>query len=199
MSRSAGTTTLILEQVAFVTVEQRGFRHALDPDEEDEAAVRKYERRGLSAATTLDGMVAGRFLLEPALGSAFLTALDAASPLVKDDRRSPSQRRERRFFTWTQRMAMVARDGDQCVWPWCRRPGSWSDGHHLVRWEDGGPTTVANGALPCEGHHILLHEGHWTLERLRGRYLARDRRGRVIDQEPHRRPRGMRPPPRRRE
>ena len=33
---------------------------------------------------------------------------------------------ERRFFTWTQRMAMIARDGDQCPWPWCRRPISWS-------------------------------------------------------------------------
>jgi hypothetical protein len=260
----------------------RGFRHALDPDAADEAAVRRYDQRGLSAATTLDGMVAGRFLLEPAVGSAFLTALDAAAPLQKGDSRTPPQRRadalgdivrhflatgdvprtsgarphvivtttrggagdrpgdgsrvswvglvpdstaeriacdaqvtvvgvdtdgeardlsqERRFFTWTQRMAMVARDGDHCPWPWCRRPISWSDGHHLVPWEDGGPTTVANGALPCEGHHIQLHEGHWTLKRLRdGRYLARDRRGRVIGPEPHRRPRGMRPPPRRRE
>ena len=259
----------------------RGFRHALDPDAADEAAVRRYEQRGLSAATTLDGMVAGHFLLEPAVGSAFLTALDAATPLEKGDRRTPPQRRadalgdivrhflstgdvqrcsgarphvivtttrddsssgsggsrvswvglvpdstadriacdaqvtmvgvdtdgeardlsqERRFFTWTQRMAMIARDGDQCPWPWCRRPIAWSDGHHLVHWEEGGPTTVGNGALPCEGHHIQLHEGHWTLERLRdGRYLARDRRGRVIGPEPHRRPRGMRPPPRRRE
>ena len=259
----------------------RGFRHALDPDAEDEKAVRKYEQRGLSAATTLDGMVAGRFLLEPAAGSAFLTALDAASPLMKDDRRTPPQRRadaldiivahflatgdaertsgarphvivttsrgdssstregsrlswvglvpdttaermacdaqvtvvgvdtdgeardlsqERRYFTWTQRMAMIARDGDQCVWPWCRRPISWSHGHHLIPWEQDGPTTVANGALPCNGHHMQLHEGHWTLERLPdGRYLARDRHGRVIGPEPHRRPRGMRPPPRRRE
>ena len=261
----------------------RGFRHALDPDAADEAAVRRYEQRGLSAATTLDGMVAGSFLLEPAVGSALLTALDAAAPLEKGDRRTPPQRRadalgdivrhflstgdvprtsgarphvivtttrdgsspgspgdgsrvswvglvpdstaervscdgqvtvvgvdtdgetrdlsqDRRFFTWTQRMAMIARDGDQCPWPWCRRPIAWSDGHHLVHWQDGGPTTVANGALPCEGHHLQLHEGHWTLERLRdGRYLARDRRGRVIGPEPHRRPRGMRPPPRRRE
>lgn len=40
----------------------RGFTHALDPDAADEAAVRRYEQRGLSAATTLGGMVAGRFL-----------------------------------------------------------------------------------------------------------------------------------------
>ena len=106
----------------------------------------------------------------------------------------------RRYFTWTQRKAIIVRDGNQCPWPWCQRPIAWSDGHHLRPWQDGGPTTVANGALPCEGHHLLLHEGGWTLERLKdGRYLARDRHGRVIGPEPTRRPRGMRPPPRRRE
>lgn len=277
----------------------RAFRHALDPDAADEAAVRRYDRRGLSAATTLDGMVAGRFLLDPVLGSALLTALDAAAPLVNGDRRSSPQKRAdalgdivrhflasadaprtagahphvvvtktrgpcapqtgrrpagdgaapteasagsggstvswvglvpdstaervacdaqvtivgvdtdgeardvsttRRFFTWVQRLAMIARDGDHCPWPWCQRPVWWADGHHIRAWQVGGRTTVANGALPCEGHHIFLHEGHWTLERLRdGRYLARYRSGRVIGPEPHRRPRGMRPPPRRRQ
>jgi hypothetical protein len=261
----------------------RGFRHALDPDAADENAVRRYEQRGLSGAVTLDGMVAGRFLLDPVAGSAFLTAVDAAAPLEAGDRRTAPQRRadglgeivrhflssgdaprtagahphvvvttggpghagepgsegsrlswvglvpdstaqrvacdaqvtvvgvdpdgqatgltrQRRFFTWGQRLAMIARDGDRCPWPWCDRPVWWTHGHHLVHSEDGGPTTVANGALPCEGHHVLLHEGHWTLERLRGgRYLARHRSGRVIGPEPNRRVRGMRPPPRRRE
>jgi hypothetical protein len=275
----------------------RDFRAALDPDAADAAAVARYDRRGLSAATTLDGMVAGRFLLEPVTGCTVLTALDAAAPLVRGDRRSPAQQRadalaviarhfletadaprtagarphvvvttsrrdaaegeaashgsgaipegvtsggsrlswvgqvpdatagrvacdaqvtivgvdadgearelrsRRRFFTWSQRLAMIARDGDCCVWPWCDRPVWWAHGHHLLAVEDGGATTVSNGALPCEGHHISLHEGHWTLERLSdGRYLARHRRsGRVIGPEPFRRPRGMRPPPCRRE
>ena len=233
----------------------REFRHALDPDAADEAAVRRYDRRGLSAATTLDGMVAGRFLLDPVLGSALLTALDAAAPLVTGDRRSAPQKRAdalgdivrhflatadaprtagahphvvvttaraasgpscppeehgstpttgpnggtrssggsnvswvglvpdstaervacdaqvtvvgvdtdgevrdvsttRRFFTWVQRLAMIARDGDHCPWPWCQRPVWWADGHHVRAWQRGGRTTVANGALPCEGHHI---------------------------------------------
>lgn len=263
----------------------RDFAHALDPDAADAAAVRRYDRRGLSLATTLDGMVAGRFLLEPVVGSALLTALDAAAPLVPGDKRSAPQRRadglgdisrhflstadaprtagahahvvvttarqpapaqppggspgsrlswvglvpdstgervacdaqvtivgvdpegeardvtsERRFFTWVQRLAMIARDGDHCPWPWCERPVWWTDGHHIRHWARGGRTTVANGALPCEGHHLLLHEGHWTLERLSdGRYLARHPSGRAIGPEPHRRPRGLRPPPRRRE
>lgn len=261
----------------------RGFTHALDPDAADEAAVRRYEQRGLSAATTLGGMVAGRFLLDPVAGSALLTAIDAGAPLEAGDRRTAPQRRadglgevvrhflasgdaprtsgahphvivttgaqgtageqvsegsrlswvglvpdstaervacdaqvtvvgvdpdgnpseltgRRRFFTWNQRLAMIARDGDRCPWPWCSRPVWWTHGHHLVPVAEGGPTTVANGALPCEGHHVLLHEGHWSLERQRdGRYLARHRSGKVIGPEPNRRVRGMRPPPRRRE
>jgi hypothetical protein len=67
---------------------------------------------------------------------------------------------------------MIARDGDTCPAPYCDRPSAWSDGHHLIPVEAGGKTTVANGALPCEGHHLLLHEGRWTLQRLPdGRYL----------------------------
>ncbi len=70
----------------------RQFNHALDPDRADEAAVRRYEQRGVSLATTLDGMVAGSVLLEPVAGAAVLTALSAASPLVSGDRRSAPQR-----------------------------------------------------------------------------------------------------------
>lgn len=265
------------------------FRHALDPDAADAAAVRRYDRRGLSVATTLDGMVAGRFLLDAVAGSALLTALDAASPLTSgDDRTAPQRRadaladitrhflatadaprnagahphvivttaradvadddsgasagsdgsrlswvglvpdstaervacdaqvtivgvdtdgeghdlsRKRRFFTWTQRLAIIARDGDACPWPWCQRPIRWTDGHHLIPDSQGGRTTVANGALPCEGHHVMLHEAGWTLRRLRdGRYqVEHARTGRLIGPEPHRRPRGLSPPPRRRE
>ena len=70
----------------------RQFQHALDPDRADEAAVRRYEQRGVSLATTLDGMVAGTLLLEPVAGATVLTALSAASTLVAGDTRSAPQR-----------------------------------------------------------------------------------------------------------
>jgi hypothetical protein len=103
---------------------------------------------------------------------------------------------QRRFFTNSQRAAMIARDGDTCPAPYCDRPSAWSDGHHLVPVEQGGTTTVANGALPCEAHHVQLHEGHWTLERLPdGRYLIRHpATGRTLGPEPPR-PGHNRPPP----
>jgi hypothetical protein len=93
---------------------------------------------------------------------------------------------ERRFFTNSQIRAIVARDGDRCCAPYCDRPVAWSDGHHLVAHEDGGPTTVLNGALPCEAHHLMLHEGHWTLTRLPdGRYqLHHPRTGRTLGPGP---------------
>jgi hypothetical protein len=70
----------------------RRFAHALDPDGADAAAVRRYERRGVSLATTLDGMVAGTLLLDPVAGAEVLTALSAASAPVSGDTRSAAQR-----------------------------------------------------------------------------------------------------------
>lgn len=266
------------------------FAHALDPEAADQAALRRYDRRGLSLAATLDGSVALSGLADESSGAVIATAVDAASPPVTDDRRTPSQRRldgltdicrryleapdaprrgggrphvlvttdavtvsgppapasdgftpsgsgspggtlswvgriagstarriacdadvttvvlgpdgevmsaatERRYFTPAQRRAMIARDGDRCIWPWCDRPVVWSDGHHLQWYSSGGATTVENGALPCAAHHTSLHEGGWTAHRLPdGRYLVRHRDGRTLGPEPHP-PGHNRPPP----
>jgi hypothetical protein len=101
----------------------------------------------------------------------------------------------RRFFTAAQRRAIIARDGHTCPVPFCDRPSAWADGHHLKAWPEG-PTTVANGVLPCEAHHLWLHEGRWTLERLPdGRYvLHHPATGRTLGPEPAR-PGHSRPPP----
>ena len=90
---------------------------------------------------------------------------------------------------------MIARDGDRCAVPFCDRPVQWSDAHHLDPWARGGPTVIDNGALPCPGHHTMLHEGHWTLHRTDdGRYLMTHPDGRTIGPEPH--PPGHNRPPR---
>jgi hypothetical protein len=103
--------------------------------------------------------------------------------------------REQRFFTWAQRKAMIARDGDRCPVPFCDRPVAWADGHHLHDWVLGGPTNVTNGALPCAAHHTMCHEGGWALTRLPdGRYLFRHRDGKTIGPEPYP-PGHNRPPP----
>lgn len=124
-------------------------------------------------------------------------ACDADVTIVSVDGHGGAQvvGQQRRFFSWAQRKAMIARDGDRCVVPFCDRPVAWADGHHLTNWAMGGPTTVDNGALPCAGHHVLLHEGGWSLQRLPdGRYLIRRRDGRTIGPEASP-PGHTRPPP----
>jgi len=277
----------------------RRFQHALDPESADAAAMRRWDRRGLTLAPMLDGTMAIRGTADETSGAVLATAVDTIAPLEPGDARSAAQRRldglteicrrfladpdaarrggggrphlivtidqaglpgddaarggapredadhagggspggtlgwvgpitagtaqrigcdatytivgigpggevveagtTHRYFRIAQRRAMVARDGDRCVWPWCDRPVAWSDGHHLVPVAAGGPTTVANGALPCEGHHVMCHEGGWRLVRLAdGRYRATHRDGRALGPEPHP-PGHSRPPPHRRE
>jgi phage tail tape-measure protein len=36
------------------------------------------------------------------------------------------------------------------------------DAHHVVAWENGGATDLANMVLVCRHHHRLLHEGGYT-------------------------------------
>ncbi|ACV77026.1 HNH endonuclease signature motif containing protein [Nakamurella multipartita] len=60
------------------------------------------------------------------------------------------------------RRAITLRD-KACVFPGCDRPARWSDLHHIQFWVDGGPTSVANGAVLCGFHHTLIHQGDWTV------------------------------------
>jgi hypothetical protein len=46
------------------------------------------------------------------------------------------------------RRAVRLRDGG-CVFPGCDRPPSWCDIHHCQTWDDGGRTSLDNGAMLC--------------------------------------------------
>jgi hypothetical protein len=59
------------------------------------------------------------------------------------------------------RRAFNLRDGG-CRFAGCDRPAAWCDGHHVVHWVDGGPTSLDNMILACRFHHSLIHEG-WRL------------------------------------
>ncbi len=68
----------------------------------------------------------------------------------------------RRQRTWSlaQRRAIAVRDGGRCRFPNCQR--THLDVHHILPWERGGPTDVANGVLLCPQHHTMVHEG-WSI------------------------------------
>jgi hypothetical protein len=76
-----------------VTALMRRFEHALDPDGADEKALRRQERRGLTLVSLPDGTTLLRGLADEVTGSLISTAVDAASPVVRGDRRTAAQRR----------------------------------------------------------------------------------------------------------
>ena len=70
------------------------------------------------------------------------------------------------------RRAITVRDRG-CVFPGCDRPPSWSDIHHCTPWNEGGVTTVENGALLCRRHHTFIHQGGWRMTIDNGRPTVR--------------------------
>ena len=57
--------------------------------------------------------------------------------------------------------ALKLRDGG-CRFPGCTQ-SRFVDAHHIVHWEHGGPTDLANLVLLCRFHHRLVHEAGYTI------------------------------------
>ncbi len=71
--------------------------------------------------------------------------------------------RATRTFSAAQIRAIIARD-KHCIWPGCDAPPAWCDAHHVIHWANGGPTSVANGALLCGRHHDRVHLYDFEIE-----------------------------------
>ena len=78
--------------------------------------------------------------------------------------------RAQRTATAAQRRALAVRDGG-CTFPICAMPPEWCEAHHIVFWDDGGPTDLDNLTLQCKAHHHLLHRGGFFLKRVDGRLV----------------------------
>jgi hypothetical protein len=81
--------------------------------------------------------------------------------------------RSRRLITGSLRRALVARDRG-CAFPGCDRPARWTEGHHIVSWQSGGVTSLANSVLLCRRHHRAVHHQGWQVR------IAGDRRPEFI-------------------
>lgn len=63
--------------------------------------------------------------------------------------------RRRRTIPTLLRRALHLRDRG-CRFPGCTN--RWVDGHHVVPWSHGGPTTLDNLCSLCRRHHTYVHE-----------------------------------------
>ncbi len=63
--------------------------------------------------------------------------------------------RKQRAATAAQKLALVARD-KQCVG--CGMRASACDAHHIIWWDDGGPTDITNLVLLCPKCHKKVHK-----------------------------------------
>ena len=69
--------------------------------------------------------------------------------------------RSRRVASSGQRLALAARDRG-CSFPSCDRPPAWTQAHHVIPWQDGGPTDLDNLTLVCGFHHREFAKRGWA-------------------------------------
>jgi hypothetical protein len=90
----------------------------------------------------------------------------------------------RRSRTVRGRLRRAARMRDRgCRFPGCTRRGR-IDVHHIIHWEDNGPTRLDNVVCLCRWHHRRVHEGGWTMRAVGStlQFIAAD--GRVLAESP---------------
>jgi 5-methylcytosine-specific restriction protein A len=91
----------------------------------------------------------------------------AVVPIVLDGKGQPLDvGRATRTIPDGLRRAVAARDGG-CAR--CGRPGSWCEVHHVIPWEPGGETSLADCVMVCRACHRLIHHAGWDVRLVEGR------------------------------
>lgn len=70
--------------------------------------------------------------------------------------------RARRLASPSQALALIARDRG-CTFPGCTVPPEWTEKHHIIAWQDGGPTNLDNLCLVCDYHHDNHLKQGWSI------------------------------------
>jgi hypothetical protein len=84
-------------------------------------------------------------------------------PLIEDGNGNPSQvGRKFRVIAGALKRALFNRD-KTCRFPGCKAR-AFLEGHHMVHWLNGGPTTLSNMVALCGFHHRFVHEYGFTIE-----------------------------------
>jgi hypothetical protein len=112
-----------------------------------------FDRLG-GVARTLDGAPVSDALLSMVSSGGVIERLLTIDGRILDHGRSI------RNFTAAQRRAILARDGG-CRTAGCDAGPERCDVHHVVPWECGGRTDIANGVAKCRRCHLDHHRKRW--------------------------------------
>ncbi|MCU1358216.1 MAG: hypothetical protein JWM89_3634 [Acidimicrobiales bacterium] len=93
--------------------------------------------------------------------------------------------RRERLATADQRRALIAIAHGVCEWSGCATPAAWCDTHHPHIWDADGETNIDNLVLLCNGHHHLVHEGHFHVTRSPDGIEIRDPHGQLVPPPPN--------------
>jgi Domain of unknown function (DUF222)/HNH endonuclease len=112
-------------------------------------------------------------------------ACDARVQLLLDDRDGNRMYlgRSRRPATPAQIAALTARDGNRCRFPGCTHTRHLH-AHHVRHWLHGGRTDIDNLVLICSFHHQLIHDHHYRIGWVAGRWEFRRPDGTPIPTQP---------------
>jgi hypothetical protein len=91
--------------------------------------------------------------------------------------------RSRRVASPSQTLALIGRDKG-CTFPGCTMPPEWTEKHHVVAWQDGGPTNLDNLCLVCDYHHDHHLRHGWTIVMRGGLPYYRPPRWKDPEQKP---------------
>ena len=78
-----------------------------------------------------------------------------------------AEHRTKRIATRSQTLALIARDRG-CSFPDCDSPPEWTQRHHIIAWQDGGPTNLDNLTLLCRPHHRRFEAEGWRCQLMDG-------------------------------
>ncbi|MEQ9451995.1 MAG: DUF222 domain-containing protein [Pseudomonadales bacterium] len=99
--------------------------------------------------------------------------------IIKDGDRVLNVGRKHRLVPPKLRQALAARDR-HCQFPGCHHT-QFLDAHHIEHWCDGGETKLDNLILLCSHHHMLMHEGGFSLRPRGDRFYFARPDGRPIE------------------
>ncbi len=129
----------------------------------------------VSAETLSDDEAFGEVEGRSPVSAETVRRLACDAPVVEGGRRT-------RRVSASLRRALERRDGC-CQFPGCTNR-LFVDAHHVKHWARNGPTTLANLTLMCRFHHVLVHEGGFTMEKKGDALTFKDPWGRVVDAAP---------------